>query len=326
MGTYFLTGATGFIGSRVARQLIEDNHDVFAIARDPARATDLNALGVRVVPGDVTDAESLRSPMTGVDGVFHLAGWYRVGARDKTPARRVNIEGTRNVLQMVRELDIPRCVYTSTLAINGDTHGVLVDESYTYRGPGLSEYQRSKWIAHCEIAEPMMRAGLPLTIVQPGAVYGPGDPSPQGQLLRQYLRRRLPIVPSGTAFCWAHVEDTARGHLLAMQRGRTGESYILAGQPATLQEVLRFAERMTGVPVPRLHPSPGLLKAVASVMGVVERFVPVPDNYSAEYLRVGAGATYLGTNAKARRELGYAPRPLEEGLRETLLYEMAHLG
>ena len=170
-----------------------------------------------------------------------------------------------------------------------------------------------------------MHAGLPLTIVQPGAVYGPGDTSPQGKLFRQYLRRRLPMVPAGTALCWGHVDDTARGHLLAMHVGRPGECYILAGPPATVQEVLRLAERITGVPAPRLHPTLRLVKAVASVVGVVERFVPVPDNYSAEYLRVAAGATYLGTNARARRELGYAPRPLEEGLPETSRYERAHL-
>ena len=325
MSTYFITGATGFIGGRGARQLIGEHHSVIAIVRDPARATDLTALGVRVVGGDVTNKESLREPMRGVDGVFHLAGWYRVGARDTSPARRINVDGTRNVLETVRELEVPRCVYTSTLAINSDTHGALVDESYQYHGPWLSEYDHSKWIAHYEIAEPMMRAGLPLTIVQPGAVYGPGDNSPQGQLFRQYLSRRLPVAPKGTALCWGHVDDTAGGHLLAMQRGNAGESYIIAGPPSTVIDVLRLAERITGVPGPPLHPSPGLLKAVASVVGVIEHVVPVPENYSAEYLRVAAGATYLGSNAKARRELGYTPRPLEDGLPETLYYEQARL-
>jgi nucleoside-diphosphate-sugar epimerase len=226
---------------------------------------------------------------------------------------------------MVSELGIPRCVYTSTLAINSDTHGALVDESYQYHGPWLSVYDHSKWIAHYEIAEPMMRAGLQLTIVQPGAVYGPGDNSPQGQLFRQYLRRRLPMVPSGTALCWGHVDDTARGHLLAMQCGQLGETYIIAGPPASVIDVLRLAERITGVPAPPLHPSPGFIKAMASMIGVIEHIVPVPENYSAEYLRVAAGATYLGSNAKARRELGYSPRSIEDGLREVLPYEQARL-
>jgi nucleoside-diphosphate-sugar epimerase len=323
--SYFVTGATGFIGGRVARQLVQAGHSVVALARRPERAVDLSELGVRVVPGDVTDKDSMRAPMAGVDGVFHLAGWYQVGVRDKSPGQRINVDGTRNVLELMRELGIPRGVYTSTLAINGDTHGQLVDEGYHTHGPWLSEYDRTKWVAHHEIAEPMMRQGLPLIIVMPGGVYGPGDQSPQGMLFRQYLQRKLPMVPRGSALCWAHVEDTARGHLLAMEKGAVGQTYIIAGPPATIESVLALAERITGVPAPRLHPSPGLVRAAAALMSVVERFVTVPDTYSAEYLRVAAGATYLGSNAKARRELGFNPRPIEQGLRETLEYELAQL-
>jgi nucleoside-diphosphate-sugar epimerase len=323
---YFVTGATGFIGGQVARQLREAGHEVVAIARQPARAQDLVALGVRVVPGDVTDRESLRTPMTSVDGVFHLAGWYQVGVRDKTPGKSINIDGTRNVLEVMRDLNIPRGVYTSTLAVNGDTHGRVVDETYQYSGPWLSEYDRTKWVAHYEVAEPMIQQGLPLIIVQPGGVYGPGDNSPQGQLFRQYLQRKLPMVPRGSALCWARVEDTARGHVLAMQRGVPGQTYIIAGPPATIEDVLQLAERITGVPAPRLHPSPGLIKAIAAIMGVIERVAPVPDTLSAEYLRVAAGATYLGSNAKAKRELGFDPRALQVGLRETLEYEMQRMG
>jgi nucleoside-diphosphate-sugar epimerase len=322
---YFVTGATGFIGGRVARQLREAGHDVVAIARQPARAQDLVAQGIQVVPGDVTEKESLRAPMTGVDGVFHLAGWYQVGVRDKTPGQRINVDGTRNVLEVMRDLHVPKGVYTSTLAINSDTHGQVVDETYAYHGPWLSEYDRTKWVAHYQVAEPMMQQGLPLVIVQPGGVYGPGDNSPQGQLFRQYLRRKLPMVPRGAALCWAHVEDTARGHLLAMQRGTPGQSYIIAGPPATIQDVLELAERITGVLAPRIHPSPALVKAVAAIVGLIERIAPVPDTLSSEYLRVAAGVTYLGSNAKAKRELGFDPRPLEVGLRETLEYELQRM-
>ncbi|MBV9547778.1 MAG: NAD-dependent epimerase/dehydratase family protein [Chloroflexi bacterium] len=315
---YFVTGATGFIGGRLVRQLRDQGHQVIASVRDPARAQHLAALGVEVVPGDVTNKESLRQPMTGVEGIFHLAGWYQVGVRDTSPGQRINVDGTRNVLELMRELNIPRGVYTSTLAVNGDTHGRIVDETYSHDGPWLSEYDRTKWVAHYEIAEPMIGQGLPLVIVMPGAVYGPGDASPQGQLFQQYLSRKLLMVPRGSAFCWGHVEDTARGHVLAMERGASGQSYIIAGQPATLVEVLREAERMTGVPAPRLHPSPALVKAVAAIAGAVERVAPVPDTMSSEYLRVAAGVTYLGSNAKAKRELGFEVRPLDEGLRETL--------
>src|ERR1700680_2266655 len=162
---YFVTGATGFIGGRVASQLALAGHSVVALARTPSKAHDLVKSGVIVHAGDIANKESLRAPMTGVDGVFHIAGWYKIGMRDPSPGRIINVEGTRNVLEMMKELRIAKGVYTSTLAINGDTHGKLVDESCRAGGPWLSEYDRTKWVAHYEIAEHMMRAGLPLVIV-----------------------------------------------------------------------------------------------------------------------------------------------------------------
>jgi N-acetylglutamate synthase-like GNAT family acetyltransferase len=194
------------------------------------------------------------------------------------------------------------------------------DESYRHdgRGPWLSEYDRTKWAAHYEVAIPMMRAGLPLVIVQPGVVYGPGDPSAIGTMLRQYLTRTLPAVPKGTAYCWAHVDDTARGHLLAMEKGRPGESYILAGPPHTLEEALEIAEAITGVRPPRLHLPGWVLRVAAAAAGLLESVVSLPETYSAETLRVSAGVTYLGSSEKAQRELGFSTRTLESGFRETL--------
>jgi len=323
---YFLTGATGFIGGRVARQLVAAGHEVVAIARDPARATDLADLGIAVHRGDVTQRETMRTPMSGVDGVFHIAGWYKVGVRNTGDGERINVTGTRNTLELMRELGIPKGVYTSTLAVFSDTHGRLVNESYQYNGPHLSEYERTKWAAHYEVADPMIAAGLPLVIVLPGVVYGPGDTSSVRTTFRQYLRRKLPAIPARTDFSWAHVDDIARGHILAMEAGTPGASYIIAGSQHTLVDALNIAEGITGVPAPRFHIPPAAMKGIAMMMSVVKRAMPVPPNYSAEYLRVGAGTTYIGDNTKARRELGYAPRPFEEGLRETLHHEMALLG
>ncbi len=323
---YFLTGATGFIGGRVARQLVAAGHEVVAIARDPARATDLADLGIAVHRGDVTQRETMRTPMSGVDGVFHIAGWYKVGVRNTGDGEPINVTGTRNTLELMRELGIPKGVYTSTLAVFSDTHGRLVNESYQYNGPHLSEYERTKWIAHYKVADPMIAAGLPLVIVLPGVVYGPGDTSSVRTTFRQYLRRKLPAIPARTDFSWAHVDDIARGHILAMEAGTPGASYIIAGSQHTLVDALNIAAGITGIPAPRFHIPPAAMKGIAMMMSVLERAMPVPPNYSAEYLRVGAGTTYIGDNTKARRELGYAPRPLEEGLRETLHHEMALLG
>jgi nucleoside-diphosphate-sugar epimerase len=324
---YFITGATGFIGGEVARQLIAAGHEVVAVVRSPGKAQLLADLGVQIAAGDIADKESMRGPMTGVDGVFHIAGWYKIGPgiKGRAEAERTNVQGTRNVLELMRELEIPKGVYTSTIGIFSDTHGRVPDETYRYNGPFLNEYERSKWIAHYEVAEPMIRDGLPLVIVQPGAVYGPGDTSPIGETLEQYLQRRLPAIPRRTAYCWAHVEDTARGHLLAMDKGAVGEAYIIAGQVATLVDVLQLAQEITGIPTPRLRFAPGMMKAAAQVMSLIGGVVPLPLTFKPEVLRTAAGVTYLGSSDKAREALGFTTRPLIEGLRETLLYDMQRL-
>jgi nucleoside-diphosphate-sugar epimerase len=324
---YFVTGATGFIGGHVARQLLTAGHEVIALARTPSKAEGLVALGVKVHAGDITDKESLRTPMTGVDGVFHIAAWYKVGARDRSQAETINVGGTRNVLEMMKELGISKGVYTSTLTVFSDTRGQMVDESYQYTGTTfLSEYDRTKWKAHYEVALPMMQDGLPLVIVQPGLVYGPGDTSIVHEAFVNYLRGKLPLIPSGANSCWTHVDDIAHGHILAMEQGKIGESYIIAGPRYSFVEVFALAEQISGVRAPRLHPAPWMMKAMAAMIALLDTVFPLPEPYSAEGIRSSAGVSYLGTNEKARWELGYAPRTLEQGLPETLEYEMQQLG
>lgn len=322
---YFITGATGFIGGRVAQQLRAAGHDVIALVRDPQKAKSLQTIGVQLAPGDITDKASLRDPMTGVDGVFHIAGWYKIGQGKTGDGVKINIEGTRNVLETMRDLNIPKGVYTSTLAVNSDTKGQVYDESYTYHGTHLSEYDRTKWVAHHEIAVPMMQAGLPLIIVMPGLVYGPGDTSDFHDVITMYLKGQLPIVPQGTAFCWGHIDDIARGHILAMERGSLAETYIICGEPYTLADALKLAQKITGIPAPRIQVPVPMMKLTAALAGLVENIVSLPAAYTSEGLRVSAGVTYLGDNSKARRELEFSPRPLAEGWRETLLYELREL-
>jgi nucleoside-diphosphate-sugar epimerase len=293
--------------------------------RNPTKADDLARLGISLQAGDVTDKASMAGAMAGVDGIFHIAGWYKIGVRDKSEGQKVNVDGTRNVLELMRELRIPKGVYTSTLAVNSDTHGKLVDESYRFTGEHLTVYDRTKADAH-KIAEDFIGQGLPLVIVQPGLIYGPGDTSSVRRMLIQYLKRQLPLLPKVTAYCWAHVDDIAAGHILAMERGKAGQNYFVCGPTHTLIEAVEMAEAITGIPAPRLRIGSGMLKAMAACMGVVEKVVPLPETYTYEGLRVVAGVTYIGDNAKARRELDWNPRPLEVGLAETLEHEMKLLG
>ncbi len=321
MSRYFVTGATGFLGSELAKQLISRGHTVAALVRTPEKARVLQTLGAEIHRGDITDRQSLRAPMTGVDGVFHVAAWYKVGVVEPD-AEAINVGGTRNVLETMRELAIPKGVYTSTVAVFSDTRGLVPDEYYRFTGQHLSEYDRTKWLAHYEVALPMMAAGLPLTIVMPGVIYGPGDTGGLHAALVDLLKQRLPMTPATTAFCWAHVEDTARGHIQAMEKGTPGETYIISGPRHTFEDAFDMAAEIAKVKKPRFHPGPGLMRFAAGMMEIVGRAFTLPAAYQPESLRVVAGTTYFGSNEKAVRELGFTARPLVEGLTQTIEHEL----
>lgn len=321
----FVTGSTGFVGGALVRRLAADGHEVRALVRPRHAAAMFDHPRIACYPGDITEPDSLRVPMTGVDGVFHVAGWYKIGDPDVRTAERVNVDGTANVLRLMRELGVPRGVYTSTLAVNSDTRGRLVDEEYRYQGPFLSVYERTKAAAH-EMALGEMAAGLPLVIVQPGLIYGPGDTSSVGTMWRRFLQRKVPALPARTAFCWSHVDDIADGHVRALVNGRPGRSYFLAGPPATLVEAVERAARLTGIPAPGRTIPPRVLKGAAAIAARVERVVRLPPEYTAEGLRTLAGVTYLGCDDRARQELGWSARPLDLGLAETLRHELNVLG
>jgi len=315
---YFVTGATGFVGGVLVKKLRALGHDVHASVRNPDKANDLQAIGVKLFRGDVTDKESMRSAMLGVDGVYHVAGWYKIGTKDKSDGERVNVQGTRHVLELMQELKIPRGVYTSTCAVNSNTHGQVVDESYHFAGKHLSEYDRTKAAAH-DIAREYIANGLPLVIVMPGLIYGPGDTSTLRDNILSFLKGQLPAMPDQAGNCWAHVDDIVQGHILAMEKGKPGESYIIAGERVTFTEAFELASQITGRPAPRAIPHQ-LFRLMSILVKPFDRLLP--PTYTSEGLRVIAGVTYMGDNSKARRELGYNPRSFREGWGETLRHEM----
>ncbi|HEY6074866.1 MAG TPA: NAD-dependent epimerase/dehydratase family protein, partial [Anaerolineales bacterium] len=244
---YFVTGATGFLGRELVRRLLSQGHEIRALVRDRVRASELDE--AILFEGDVTEKESMREGMQGVDGLFHVAGWYKIGTRDKRPGELVNVQGTRNVLELMRELEVPKGVYVSSLAVHSNTHGRIIDESYRFTGRHLSEYDRTKAAAH-DLAMEMISQGLPLVIGMPGVIYGPGDQSSFGNSLQAYLRRDLPMVPRGSGACFTYVKDVAQGLILCMEKGRKGESYHLCGEPAYFVDVFNLAEEITAIPAP----------------------------------------------------------------------------
>ena len=319
-----MTGATGFLGGELARQLRADGHDVVALVRDPAKAGSLT--GVELVPGDLDDSAALDALCSGVDGLFHVAGWYKVGVRDGAEtAHRANVTGTRNVLAAARRNSVPRVVHTSTVGVNSDTKGRIVDEEYDFDGPYLSHYERTKAEAH-RTALQHADDGLDVVVVQPGLIYGPGDTALTGELIAQVVKGKRPQVPSGGGVCWTHVSDVARGHILALERGRTGRTYFLTGPPSTLADGLRMVARIAGTKGPIVVPG-AVLVPVARLLDVVGKVVPLPPHYHPESMRSGL-ASYLGSPARAERELGWSARPMEEGLAATVasLRGAAHQG
>jgi dihydroflavonol-4-reductase len=324
---YFVTGATGLIGTHVVEQLVDDGHDIVALTRSRSNATHLPD-AVTVVEGDITDKASLREPMTGIDGVFHIAAWFYVGPgpRHVETAERVNVEGTRNVLELMDELDISKGVYTSTVGVYPGTSGKTLDESIDPECPSYAEYFRTKWKAHFEVAKPMMEDDLPLVIVQPGGVYGPHDKlyGSGRAVFRDYLTGDLPMIPRNWTLPMDHAEDIAHAHLRAMDEGVSGEEYIVASEPRTMPEVLGCAEEITGIPAPRVVPD-AVFGGLATIMRGVERITTPPEGLEAELLEFLAGRRFTVDNTKAKRDLDVEYRSLEDGLRDYLAWEIDQL-
>jgi len=322
----YVTGATGFIGSRLVAQLTARGDAVTCLVRAPGKAAALEKMGAQLVQGDVTDRARVRETLRGADAVFHLAGIYRYGANYLRHMRAVNVDGARNVLETAAELGASKIIHTSSVAVFGNTRGLMVDESYRCNKQDMaSEYERTKWEAHYEVAVPLQKRGAPLIIVMPGVVTGPNDPSPHMMQVAFYLNR-FPIgfgAKSGVA--WAHVDDIAAGHILAAERGRNGEAYILAGPALTWKQAEQMWQKITGIPAPKLW-LPGWMAALTQrALALVERTgVRLP--LSADAVASQADYTFWASADKAERELGWRPRPVEETFRAMLEFEMEKRG
>jgi dihydroflavonol-4-reductase len=315
----FVTGGTGFIGKHVVQKLIETGYEVFALARSERSAAVLVGMGAQVIPGDITDAESMRGGMAGCDLVVHLAAWYKLGAMDASQAEAINVGGTRKVLRLAHELNIPKIIYVSTVAVFGDTKGQLVNESYFQGGPFLTNYDRTKWLAHYKVALPLIEKGAPIVIVMPGGVYGPGDTSILAEMMRLFYRG-MPMMPGpDTILTYAHVEDVAVGILLAAEKGKIGESYLLTGPAVPLGEMVDFWGHLTGRTPPGLRIPSALLRPFSPFMGFINNLVPLSPAFSQEAVAT-LGSTYMGRSDKAREELGWQTRPLQTGMLETFAW------
>ncbi len=322
-----MTGGSGFIGRSLVRQLRARGDAVTAVVRDPGRGQALAALGATVVHGDVASAiERLAPLMTGHDAVVHLAGDYRIGIRheERDAMFAVNVTAVERVIDAAIASDVPRIVHVSTVNVLGNTRGQIVDETFRrdLSNGFASWYDETKFRGH-EAAEERVARGAPVLIAMPGTVYGPGDHSAIGDQLRRAfagtLRYRA-LDDLGTSL--VHVDDEATGIVAVLDRGRTGEAYILAGACQRLRAEIDVEARLGGRRSPRLRLPTSLLKALAPIAGRLGPIGGLPPDLR-ETIAASAGVTYWASSRKAIDELGFSSRDLATGLRDTLLGEPA---
>jgi dihydroflavonol-4-reductase len=307
----FVTGGGGFIGSALVERLVDGGHDVVALARSTASGQRLASAGCTVIRGELADREAMVGGLRGCDAAFHLAGDYRVGIgrRERDAMHEVNVRGTERLIDAAVTAGVPRIVHVSTINAFGDTGYRVVDETYVRPRPYryVSAYDETKHLAHL-VAEERIATGTPVIIAMPGGVYGPGDPSQLGGILAQAAAGNLRAITFGDlGVNMVHVADVAAGLVLVAERGDLGETYVLGGELTTLAELVRRVAAISARRAPRLTSPTWALRAVAPI---VDRF----GANVAEIVQASAGVTYWATDGRARRELGYDPRDLRDGL------------
>ena len=313
-----VTGASGFIGSAVTRQLLAREQEVIALVEPGADPTNLEGLDVKQVVGDLRSREDVQSAVNGSRAVFHVAALYRFWARDPEAFYSINVEGTKNMLGAAGQAGVERLVYTSTVGTLGLEHvsgtAPADERSFPDVGHLYGSYKRSKYVAEHEVLRAIAE-GLPASLVLPTFPLGPRDraPTPTGKLVLDFLNGRMPAYVD-TVLNVAHVDDLAAGQVLVLEKGRTGRSYILGGENLTLQQLLGELAAITGLRAPYGRVPKSLALAVAAVSELVEgQILHRHPSVPLEAARMSTSQMSFDIS-RARQELGYAPRPAVEAL------------
>ncbi|HET9715849.1 MAG TPA: hopanoid-associated sugar epimerase [Pseudolabrys sp.] len=314
-----VTGASGFVGSAVAHQLIDAGFSVRALVRSKSPRAHLADLALDYAEGDLRNRTSLDAALAGVRYVFHVAADYRLWARDPAEIVATNVDGTRNLMQAAMDVRVERIVYTSSVATIALRSGGVADESTPLReGEGIGAYKRSKVAAERLVESMVAERGLPAVIVNPSTPIGPRDvrPTPTGRIIVQAARGRIPAFVD-TGLNLVHVDDVASGHVAALQRGKIGQRYILGGQNVLFSQMLEDIAGMVGRRAPRVRlpwraviPVAIVAEAMAAMTGR-EPFATLDGIHMAKH-------RMFFTSAKAERELSYRSRPYIQGIEDAL--------
>lgn len=315
----FLTGATGFIGKRVASALAARGDRLRCLVRDTAAARDLEAMGARLIQGDITDDIALQYGLDGVDLAYHLAAIFDFGFPDHGAMERVNVDGTRAFLLAAESARVPRLVYVSSTAALGPTTEGEPEDAQESGGPYPSVYHRTKAHAH-RIARRAQERGAPVIIACPATVYGPGDAGPNGRFIADLIRKRVPALLTRPGwYSYVHVDDVVSALVALGDRGTPGETYVLSGEPLSVNEFAKRVAHEAGVRAPPLRlPAPAIraaaiaLDSISRITGL--RFLINRESVDTSRLR------WVHGHSRATRELGWEPRPVADGLPETVAW------
>lgn len=319
--TIFLTGATGFVGSAVLRQLLKKNLDVRVLARPGGNRRNIEGLPCEVVEGDLTNADTYKKRLAGCNAVFHVAADYRLWAPDGAAMDRVNIDATRDLFRLATEYGVERIIYTSsvaTLGLNADNTPANEDTPSTYEQM-IGTYKKSKYRAEEEVRRLVSDEGIPAVIVNPSAPIGPRDlkPTPTGRIIVDAANGKIPAyVDTGLNF--VHVEDVAQGHLDAFYKGKIGERYILGGQNMTLIEILTKICRQVGRKPPVIKVAHNLLLPIAYIAEAISLSTGKWEPFlTVDGIKMSIKKMYFSSQ-KAEMFLGYKSRPAEEAIADAV--------
>jgi len=325
--TTLVTGASGFVGSAIVRHLLQAGHAVRVLLREKSPRDNIADLPVDIVLGDLTDSSSLANAVSGCASLFHAAADYRLWTRNPDVMYQINIDGTRNIMLAAAEAGVSRIVYTSSVATLGyHADGRPADETTpSDLGDMIGHYKRSKFLAEAAVQKLVSEQGLPAIIVNPAGPVGPRDikPTPTGQMVLDTMRGRMPGYMD-TGLNIVHVDDVAAGHVLAFEQGEIGERYILGGENLPLKEILTQVAMLAGRKPPCIRmpyygvlPLAWLSEIVATMTGASEPLISVDG------VRMTRKQMYFSSD-KARRELGYVPRPAQAALEDAVAWFKQH--
>lgn len=317
-----VTGANGFVGSAVMRTLLDADHEVRVLVRPNSDRRNLEKQPVEIVEGDLRDSDSLKRAVAGCENLFHVAADYRLWIPDPESMYKTNVGGTKALMLAAADAGLKRIIYTSSVAVLGlENHGNPSNEETPSSLENMTgDYKRSKFLAEQAVDQLVTQHQLPVVIVNPSTPIGPRDvkPTPTGRIVLDTICDRMPAYVN-TGLNIVHVDDVARGHLLAFEKGIIGQRYILGGENLTLLQILEIIDDITGVKRKRVCLPHQLILPVAWIMEIIAAITGIEPRATVDSVRMAKKHMFFSSD-KAVRELGYHYRPAREALQDAIIW------